>query len=63
MYAVLLDGSAIRADTQYLYSQLSNPLSVQLGQTVEAQNVALTLSSSIGSLKTAVNQQFFSNSN
>jgi PKD repeat protein len=56
-YAVLLDGSAIRADTQNLYSQLSNPPGVQLGQTVEAQNVALTLSSSISSLKTAVNQQ------
>lgn len=56
-YAILLDGFNIRADTQSLYSQLSNPPSLWLSQAAETQSVALTLTSSIDSLKTAVNQQ------
>lgn len=56
-YAILLDGANIRADTQSLYSQLSNPPSLWLSQTAETQSVALTLTSSINSLETAVNQQ------
>jgi PKD repeat protein len=56
-YAILLDGANIRADAQSLYSQLSNPPSLSLSQTAETQSVALTLTSSINSLETAVNQQ------
>lgn len=56
-YAILLDGANIRADTQSLYSQLSNPPSLGLSQTAETQSVSLTLTSSINSLETAVNQQ------